>query len=259
MNVSNYLSFVPTIESWIAGSNLDAIVCGMGPSAWLLRYCNRKLFAHCRMFGVHDGCSIMPMDDLVLMDAPVAMLHPVTHRHSSIIDARPKRLWIMDWHYKEWMKLLSPAVQPVATSVPWLVWGHHDVQIRPGESKPRLAGRKLRLGDDPPHTALISPTGTTTLAWNLGCRRIGVIGVDLQPDQHHMFQQHKRIDKFFCIVAGQAHEQGGLIRNLSPITTCKAFAEWKPSISGSDQIFGNETLELSASSNTASASTQPAP
>ena len=251
MNVSAYLEHVPTIEKWIEESKLDSIVCGMGPTAWLLRWVDRRVLNNVRLFGVHDGCDIMPMDDLVLMDAPEKALHPITKRFEAIVQSRPKRLWIFDAWMKPWLQHLDKSMQSVATSVPWFVWHFGP---KPGQ-KPG----KLRLDADPPHTVLISPTGAVTLAWREGCRRIGVIGVDLDPKQHHQAQNAPHIDKFFCILANQAHAQGGLIRNLSPITTCKNFREWKPFMSGSAPIGISETPEPSASSNTASASTQPAP
>ena len=250
MNVSGYLQHVPTIEKWIEESKLDAIVCGMGPTAWLLRWVDRRVLNNVRLFGVHDGCAILPMDDLVIMDAPQNALHPITNRFADIVKSRPKRIWVYQTVHKEWLKHLDPAMHSVTTSVPWYVWHF-------GPNQPAKGG-KLKIDADPPHTVLISPTGAVTLAWREGCRRIGLIGVDLDPQQHHQAKNAPQIDKFLCILANQAHAKGGLVRNLSPITTCKSFREWKPSTFGLEAIVGSETPEPSASSNTASASTQPA-
>ena len=153
MNVSSYLHHVPQIESWIRESKLDAIVCGMGPTAWLLRWVSMDALHGIRLFGVHDGCSILPMDDLVLMDGPDKALHPTTHRYTAIVQSRPKRIWTFAGVHDMWMKHLEPAMHPVTKAVPWYVW-HFG---RPG-------GGKLKIDADPPHTVLISPTGATTLA-----------------------------------------------------------------------------------------------
>lgn len=227
MDVSRYLGHIPQIEKWIEESRLDAIVAGLGPSFWLLRYCNRKLFADIRLFGVHDACRVMPVDDLIVMDSPTLRLHPDYDRHKAIVDGRPKRLWIMDWHYDEWLPYIHPAMRTVATKKRWLVWPSDQMRpTRKGETKPALHKKKLSLFDEHPHTAFISPTGATTLAWELGCRRIGVIGVDMMPGQHNTAVFSERVDAFFHLIAKQAKQAGGMIRSLSPLTSLKVFSKW---------------------------------
>lgn len=256
MDVTSYLGHIPQIESWIEQGKLDAMVLGLGPSAWLLRYCNRKLYQDIRLIGVHDACRILPVDDLVVMDSPAGHLHPDYERHKAIVNGRPKRLFVMDWQWKEWVKFLHPSMLPVAVKKKWWVWPS-DVQrvTHEGDTKPALQGKKLRLVDEHPHTAFVSPAGATTLAWELGYRRIGIIGVDMRRNHHGTHQFVPHVDEFFMRIAGDAKRLGGAIVNLSPLTDLPRFGKWTPSASSSAPTHSNGTTGQNSCSSTASAST----
>lgn len=223
MNVGPYLHLIPQLEQEIEDHRLDSLICGMGPTAWLLRYMSRKVTQNLRLWGCHDGCRIMPMDDLVIMDSPINMLHPDTQRHMHIIESRPKRLWIYKNNYPPWQPLLPKALADVTKVVDMGVW-------RPETTTPKA---RFKLETNPVHTLAISPTGMTTLAWSQGCRRIGVIGADMMAGHHHTNKWVPIVDAFFTRCAEQAHEKGGVIVNLSPISALKEFRAWTPSVSSS--------------------------
>lgn len=249
MNVAQYLPLVPEIEKKIVDNKLDSLVCGMGPTAWLLPYIQRDLLAGLRLWGVHDGCRIMPMDDLVVMDTPINALHPDTKRHQHIIDARPKRVWVYYRAFETWKKLLHPSMHSVTESVTWAVW-NPDAIPWPDPRFKLVPPEGAEL-----HTLAISPTGTTTLAWREGCRRIGVIGVDMVKGHHHTHKWGAGVGRFFAKCAEHAHERGGCVLNLSPITSLQEFAQWTPSESSSEPTHTSETQEPNSSSSTASEST----
>lgn len=250
MNIGRYLHLVEGLEREIVDLKLDSLVCGLGPTAWLLRYVDRKITAPLRIWGAHDFERIMPCDDLVIMDAPHTALGPDTHRFEMIVNARPKRVWLFKGHASAWMKHLAPSMHPVTTVVPWAVWN-------PQRTAPH-ANFKLEATPNL-HTIAISPTGTTTLAWREGCRRIGVAGVDMMSGHHHTFAWSRHVDGFFTKIAGQAAEQGGLIAQLSPISSLTHFRACNPSASSSEPTATSETPERSSSLNTPSASTPPSP
>lgn len=245
MNVSPYLQHVPDIEKSIVDNKLDSLVCGMGPTAWLLPYIDRKLLNDLRLWGAHDACRIMPMDDLVVMDTPTNALHPDTTRHKHIVQARPKRVWIYHKAYQAWKKLLSESMDKVTESVVWAVWQPNSLPPDPRFKLVPPEGKDL-------HTIAVSPTGTTTLAWREGCRRIGVIGVDMVKGHHHTYQWSAGVSRFFAKCAEHAHGLGGCVTNLSPITSLQEFAEWTPSESSSEPTDGSATPEPSSSSSTQS-------
>lgn len=252
MNVGNYLHLVPEIEKKIVDNRLDSLVCGMGPTAWLLPFIQRKLLSELRVWGAHDACRIMPMDDLIIMDTPTNALHPDTTRHKHIVEGRPKRVWVYAPAFDRWKDLLHKSMLSVTTSVPWAVWKPERLPPDPRFKLVPPEGRDL-------HTLAVSPTGTTTLAWREGCRRIGVIGVDMVKGHHHTYQWSAAVGRFFAKCAQHAHERGGAVVNLSPITSLKEFAEWTPSESLSEPTSGNEPPEQNSSSSTASDSTANAP
>lgn len=250
MNVDSYLEHIPSIERAIRDGKPDALVCGMGPTAWLLRWIDQSLLHGVRLWGCHDGCRIMPMDDLVVMDSPNLALNPDTSRYRHILDARPKRLWIYENNSKPWLSVLAPAVKPITKLIDFSV-------CRPNQA-PIPEKVKFRLVAEKPHTTGVSPTGMTTLAWREGCRRIGVVGVDMQKGYHHSYAWRRLIDHFFVTMAEQAHALGGSVFNVSPITSLQRFASWKPPTSTSAPTAGSAMQEPNESSNTPSASTPPA-
>lgn len=260
MNVDAYLGHVPAIEKLIADHKLDALVCGMGPTAWLLPWMDRSLIAPLRLWGCHDACRVLPMDDLVIMDSAVNALHPDTTRYAEVIKARPKRLWVYDRNWPSWNGRIHPSVVKVMKTVPWAVCDPRSAERTVAAQRTKTFDCiPFKLEADPIQTTAISPTGMTTLAWREGCRRIGIIGVDMQKSHHHSYRSWPLVDSFFRKMAEQAHERGGCIMNLSPVTSLKGFAAWTPSASSSPPTVGSKPPEPSASSNTASASTPPAP
>lgn len=259
-DVAPYLQYVPEIERRITDWKLDSLVCGLGPTAWLLQFVARKLTKDLRIWGCNDFFNIMPCDDLVVMDPPVNRLNPHCTSGRRILESRPKRLWMSEVciyphgrrgkNMAEWLPLLPESMRSVCYGVPWIVWEPSSLTM----GTPLLTRPQGECD-----TIMISTTGMTTLAWREGCRRIGVIGTDLQQKQHHMWTHRKWIDRFFVQIADQAQAAGGLVANLSPITSLENFAKWTPCTSTSVPISGSSLPEPSACSSTAPASGPPVP
>jgi hypothetical protein len=252
VRIDSYLKHIPTIEGWLREHKPDALVCGLGPTAWLLPWIDQSLLSGVRLWGCHNACQIAAMDDIVIMDPPIRELHPNTYRHGEIVKSRPKRLWLYRNNAPTWEPYLHPAVKSITRLVDF---GVHSPNRTPAD--PRKL--KFKLESNPPHTTAISPTGMTTLAWREGARRIGVIGVDMEKASHHTYFFAPLVDHFFATIAQQAKDLGGMVVNLSPVSSLRAFKAWNPSTSGLAPIPGSVTQAQSACSNTPSASEPPAP
>lgn len=247
MNVSPYLHFVPEIEKEIVDKKLDSLICGLGPTAWLLRYVNRRVLHGLRLWGCHDGCRMMPMHDIVVMDPPQNALNPDTTRFKHIIDCRPERLWFYYKAFPLWKPHIAESMHAVSKSVEWAAWTPQQTKV----------SDRFQLVAGNPHTLAVSPTGMTTLAWREGCRRIGVIGADMMQGHHTSHSWHRIVDAFFTRCAEQAAELGGLICNLSPISSLTEFRQWQPNpqpASSSAPIPSSTKPEPKQPSSTASAS-----
>lgn len=213
MIVTRYLHLLPVIQERIELAKLDCIVLGLGPTAWLYNWMPPELFAGKRLFGAHDAERITRVHDLVILDQPVNELNEDSDRHHKILESRPDRLWIHHENSARWLDLLDPEVKKVATLVRFKVW--------PGRA---TSGNEPFALGDPPQTYAVSPTGCTTLAWAQGCRRIGVLGADMIAGHHHSAAYAHQVDCFFTRICKQADAAGGLILNLSPITSLQRFA-----------------------------------
>jgi len=225
MNVANHLHLVPEIEREIVDRKLDSLVIGLGPTGHLVPWISRKVLNGLRLWGCHDVYRIMPVDDLFIFDAPKDRLHPGGEAFKLILEARPKRLWFFEGNYRTWEPHLHHPMRSVVRKVPMMVW-----QRGPRGNNMQRMPKRADLLADPVHTMWISPTGMTTTAWKEGCRRIGVIGVDCRKFEHHSYQWVKAdLDPFFTHCAEQAHELGGVICNLSPISALENFRKWTPS------------------------------
>lgn len=270
MKIDRYLQHVPEIERRIAELKPDALVFGMGPTAWLLPWIDQTLLRNVRLWTCHDGCRTFQAHDLVLMDSAVRALNPCTDRFANIVASRPQRIWCYPAAWKSWKEHLDKAVLGICTVQPFQVWhpACHPKMLkgvkldRKEEVEKVVDGKKVRVATDTPcpDTIAISPTGMTTLAWAQGARRIGVLGVDMLQDHGHTsWGARDQVDYFFARVAHLAHDQGGQVANLSPITSLKAFAAWTPPFASSLALTkANVTLAPNESSNTASASVPPA-
>jgi len=262
--LDRFLQHIPEIERRIADNRLDSIVFGVGPTAWLLPWIDPGLLAPLRKWTSHDGCRIIPANDLVLMDPAYRSLHPDTVRYQHIVEARPDRIWCIDsaWDnskkYPElvWSKHLHAEVLPRVTVQRWRVW---NPTIAPHAIDPKLDMPDPKTGVILPDTCAISPAGACTLAWLQGCRRIGLLGVDMLPHHGHpSLQSHCQVDAFLQRIAQRMHEAGGQLVNLSPITSLKAFRSWTPSASSSVPTSGSVTPGPNKSSNTAFVLARPA-
>lgn len=212
MNLSLFPGALDEIERRIRELQPHAIVLGLGPSAWFMPQVDRKLLEGVRVWGMNDSFRIMPTDDLVVMDLPQRMLHPATVRGKAIVESRPKRLWLYCKHSLIWKDVLDKDT-----------WDEHcefDL-TQYNWQKSVKAGIAPRLTDDPPAHILQSPTGITSLAWQQGARRIGVIGCDLLPGHHVQSHLEPAISWFFSHLSAQAALLGGRIVNLSPISQVK--------------------------------------
>ena len=220
MRIDGYLQHIPEIEARIRALQPDAIVLGVGPSAWLLPWIDQSLIAGVRRFGVHDVFRLMAVDDLIVMDPPVKDLHPDNERHQIVCGSRPRRIWVHDPQWttdakaeaagvRMWDRCLPDCLKPIVRTVRWQAFHPRDQGIRKD---------MFRLSVDPPQTMAMSPIGGMTLAWREGCRRIGVIGMDCLPNHHHTHGFHPSVNLFCKILARQAREQGGTLAQLSPFS-----------------------------------------
>tara|TARA_R110000782_G_scaffold50647_5_gene109679 strand:- start:2388 stop:3161 length:774 start_codon:yes stop_codon:yes gene_type:complete len=256
VDIRNHLRHVPEIEKSIVDNKLDSLVLGLGPTAWLINWMDRKITRKLRLWGAHDIHRIIAVDDLVLMDSPEHSnrLRASTEALKYVVESRPKRLWLYKGNAAAWRTHLHHCMESVTKKQDFFVW--QAPRIKEGEVKPKC----FKLEWDRPHTGFVSPVGCTTLAWQEGCRRIGVLGVEMDND-HNTRDYRLHVDGFFTAMATQAHELGGCVTNLSPITTLKNFKAWQPpspSISSSELTDGSATPEPNPSSNTPLSSTQPA-
>jgi hypothetical protein len=211
MNVTRFLKHIPLMQERIERAKLDCLVLGLGPTAWLLNFMDPALLTGKRLFGAHDVERITRVNDLVILDQPWNELNPDGERHQKTIASRPDRFWLHSANAEPWLPLL-PADVP-RTTLAFHVW-----------SGLRSTGHEPFALTDPPQTHAVSPTGCTTLAWSRGCRRIGVIGCDMMPKHHHTFASAHTVDAFFTRICREAHKAGGLILNLSPVTSLANFA-----------------------------------
>lgn len=266
MDISHYTQHIPEIEKRISDLKPDAIVLGLGPTAWLLPWIDQKLLRGVKKIGGHDACKIMPCDEILLLDRPVLALHRETDRFKTILASRPNKFWV---YSKNWDDLSGA---PQGHVPGWKgMWPQHLLGIteildfdvwHPATTAERTSRKELpKLDGDPPPTSCISPTGCTSIAWRGGSRRIGIIGMDMMPNHHHTYSFSGMVNWVFKILRRRAVELGGEIVNLSPISTItKIQPEFnekcdKPT-SGSDPIDTSKPPEPSESLSTASASTQ---
>ncbi len=223
MELGNYFRYVEGIEREIVDKKLDCLVMGLGPTAWLVPWLDRKILSGCRIWGAHDINRIYPVDDLVIMDSPhqSPRLKFGTEALKYCLDARPKRLWLYKGNAKTWRTLLHKPMESVTEQVDYLV--HQNPKFAKDEERPT----KFMLEWHRPMTGLVSPVGVTTLAWREGCRRIGILGVEMDLD-HGTHGYRKQVDAWFVELAQQAHEKGGVIANLSPVSLLSHFRNWQP-------------------------------
>ena len=214
MRIDRFLKFLPSIEKTIEAANLDHIVMGLGPTAWLLPHMRQSLLRNIRFTGAHDAFRIRPVHDLVIFDQPLDELNPDSERHHHITMAEPERLFAYEPRVRDWHAYLPHRLREMIQPVPMHVW-----------NGPKCTGHEpVELIADPIHTIAVSPTGCTTLAWKNGARRIGVIGADMMHGHHRSSALHHQVDAFFTKISRQAFDAGGLILNLSPVTSLQSFA-----------------------------------
>lgn len=236
MDIRNHLRYVPEIEKSIVDNKLDSLVLGLGPTAWLVPWMDRKITSKLRLWGAHDVFRIIAVDDLVLFDTPnhSNRLRIGTDALKHVVESRPKRLWLYKGNAKAWVPHLHHCMESVTREQEFFVW--QKPKIKEGEERPK----KFLLEWNRPHTGFVSPVGCATLAWQEGCRRIGVLGVEMNSD-HNTHAHRPHVDEFFCQMATQAHEKGGCVLNLSPITQLKNFKAWQPTQHQAKQTESGDT------------------
>lgn len=259
MHIEPYLGLIPEIEERIALLKPDALIVGLGPTAYLMPWVNQGLLSNTRRFGVNDVFRIMPVDDLIILDQPIGCLHPSTDRFQHIVDSRPKRWWIYPqaWHdeveearygWPFWHRQLPECVRSAVQVHQWRAFVPGEFPMKT-DSEGRMVPDKygFELVSDPPQTTCMSPVGATTLAWKLGHRRIGVIGVDATTGGHPSRDPALlgMVNMFMRCISRQAQAQGGLICNLSPISQVSKLPA--PSASLLAQTSGSEPPALSES------------
>lgn len=223
--LENHFHLVPQIEREIKELDLDCIVLALGSTGQLFPWIDRAVIGDRRVFGAHDIWRIWPVSDLLIMDPPQEpRLQPGSEAFNWVLRARPKRVWFFHEAFPIWEPYFHRPLLSVSQKVDYLVWqrGPDGNNIHPQDwpKGPLLEAPKM-------HTAMISPTGMTTLAWREGCRRIGVLGMDCRTD-HHTVGYSNDVDFFFCQIAEQAAAAGGLIVNLSSISSIAKFRAMNP-------------------------------
>ena len=243
MNVTNLLPHAAKIEQQIREERLDAIVYGLGPSAWLIPWLDSKLLQSVELWSAHDAQRIITPDHLLLVDSPsrTARLKVGTDAYEAVLATRPGKIWVNSWYTDEWDRHLHFSVKSIVETVHFWVWTHEH-KNRKQDPKPK----QWAMGGQDPHCGFISPLASATLAWREGRRRIGVLGVDMGPE-HNTHSMLKYVDNAFKMLANSAHEQGGCCINLSPVTYLKHFPQWTPSESSSAPTNGNTSPAPSAS------------
>lgn len=259
MRIDRYLQHIPEIERRLRLLQPDAIVYGLGPSAWLMPWVDQSLLQGVRRFGVNDIFRLTAVEDLIVMDQPIGPLHPDNERFAVIAGSRPRRLWIYTdaWitppevlkkrpylEGYEWKAHLPAPLHSIVRLVPWRVFP-------PGVPCSKF---DFRLAVDPPQTTSVSPVGAMTLAWNQGCRRIGVIGMDMMQGHHHSHDHVQLVDLFCKRLAMEARDLGGALVNLSPISAITRLP-CEPLTSGSEPTKDSDEPVQSECLSTASAST----
>jgi hypothetical protein len=230
MHLDPYLEHIPEIERRIEAMKPDAVVIGLGPTGYLMPWIRQRLLRDVRTFGVNDVFRIMPVDDLVIMDPPVRALDPTTDRFKHILASRPKRWWIYGPSWNDprreaemgkmfWHRQLPACVRDNVTPQEWRVWQPGEYPVKSGATGEEPDKYGFRISSTPPETTVMSPLGTITLAWMLGCRRIGVVGLDAIMADHPSAQFVGVANAFCRSIAKEARELGGLVCNLSPISS----------------------------------------
>lgn len=250
MIVDRFLRHVPVIEERIRLARLDTLVLGLGPTAWLFPWMKPALFAGMRLFGVNDGERITKVNDLVVLDLPIDELNQDSERHHMIRKTKADRLWIYKPFIEDWAALLPPDVLDRTKAVDWNAYN--------AAKSTGLEDFPLTMPPLQPYTSGVSPLGAATLAWQQGCRRIGILGCDMMPGHHSSHAVACQVDAFFTSISRQATKQGGLILNLSPCTSLQNFAAVSQSAFLSELTGGSVKQERSVFLSGASASTAPA-
>lgn len=238
------------IEQRIVRLDPHAIVVGLGPSADFLRHVSKELLGKVRLFGVNDAFKFIACDDLVLMDPPTKALAVGSQRFNAIYWSDPKRIWCYTTSMPMWKDNLREhireRVRPLDLNILNYAYRYHP------KANPFLT--KTRPYDH----IMASPCGTTTLAWNEGNRRIGVIGVDLLHGNHHLSTHAQVIHWFFDAISRQALQLGGEIACLSPFSSIQdAFHPCLKRLSASSSAPTSEWAAPNESSSIRSASTAP--
>lgn len=202
---AHYEQHLPEIERRIRELKPHVIVMGLGPSAWLLRDIPKDAIEGVRLWGVNDVFKIMPVHDITIMDIPIRELHPSTPRYKQVVESTPQRWWFFAKCAPHWRKIL-PNVES------------REFQLKLWHPHQRENHKKPQLQSNPHHHTIASPVGTVSIAWAEGCRRIGLIGVDLIDGQHRLSHHHDWLDFFLGKFGKQANALGGQIANLSPFS-----------------------------------------
>lgn len=234
MRIEPYLHLIPEIEDRIRRLDPDAIVIGLGPSAHLLPWIDQELLQKPRRFGVHDVFRILPVDDLIVMDPPKDWLHEDGERFKTIINSRPKRWWFYPtaWDNPQgeaqlgipfWKRHMPPCVLPVVKVLKWENFEPGRMPTKIVDGQPTVDKDGFVLDGPLPQTTCMSPVGATTLAWHLGCRRIGVIGMDAVMASHPSHAHVDMVSIFMRCIHRKAQAAGGAIWNLSPISQVRKF------------------------------------
>lgn len=224
MDLNHFTPHIPEIERRIRNLRPDALVVGLGPSARLLPLLDPALLAGVRTFGVNDVFRFFPVADLVVVDGPWRnTMRPETDRHQHILKSTPERFWIWEkaflgyeqhgrWN-NGWTAYLSPQLKEKVRVTPMTILQYYEH---------RKVNREPEPGSAPADHMHGTPTVATSIAWLEGCRRIGVLGVDITRD-HVLWAHLPGVQWFYKHFSRKAHALGGAVWNLSPISNVRKF------------------------------------
>jgi len=195
------------------------IVLGLGPSIKELARIERRPTT----IGVNDvERHVGTVDHLVLLDAPADFLRTNgrargTERLRTVTATRAGTVWIFDRHLDRWPSITAnhPDVRPLKIRV-----ARHDEPLMHLDPE----------SDELAHFQ-ISPYTGASLAFRLGAKRIGLLGVDLIPGDHPVAVAAHTIDVRLGRLRGAMAQHGVDLVNLSPLSTLtslprKDIEEW---------------------------------
>lgn len=165
---------------------LDAVVCGLGPSIQEFRPRSSST-----IFGVNDLDRLLSPDELIVVD-PKRRFSP--DRAATIESSKAKRAWL---------------AQPASWNLRYASCSRLEIEVihRPQDVS-------LDRNSIPQYQT--SAFAAVALAYRLGYRRIGLVGVDFLG--HPLARRISKLRQMFLALSAHIRTGGGDLVNLSPIS-----------------------------------------